>query len=501
MATVDLANADQTTGDSVNVTAFENVDASALGPAQGVTISGDAQGNTITGGAGNDTIDGRGGADVIDAGSGNDTVHYHGTEVLIDGGFGSNTLMIDNAGGITRVDLSVAPGSDQTTGDTVNVANFQNIDASILTTGIVVTGSSSANAITTGSGNDTIDGGGGADTINAGTGNDIVSYYGSEVSIDGGAGTNTLVLRNAATVDLSSADQTTGDSVNVANFTNVDASALAVGATITGSAAANTITGGAGNDTIDGGGGADIINAGGGDDSVVTRGTEASIDGGTGSDTLVLLASSTVTAVNFAVAPGTDETTGDSVSIVNFENLNAGAMTTALNVTGSSGANVLTTGSGNDTIRGGGGADIINAGAGNDAVDYWGTEVSIDGGAGTNTLVVRASATLDLSASDQSAGDLATVTNFQNVDASGLTTTQVVSVMGSSGANIITGGAGADTIDGGGGADIDQRGSRQRHRDVPRHRGVGGWRHGLRYAGLDGRIHRNGGGFFGDHGQ
>ena len=168
----------------------------------------------------------------------------------------------------------------------------------------------------------------------------------------------------------------------------------------------------------------------------------------------MLTAGCTVTAVNFAVAAGSDQTTGDSVSIVNFENLDASAMTTALNVTGSSGANVVTTGSGDDTIRGGGGADIISAGAGNDAVDYWGTEVSIDGGTGTNTLVVRASATLDLSATDQSAGDLATVTNFQNVDASGLTATQVVSVMGSSGANVITGGAGADIIDGDGGVDV-----------------------------------------------
>ncbi|WP_407156418.1 hypothetical protein [Bradyrhizobium sp. STM 3557] len=454
VATVDLASADQTTGDSVNVSGFENVDASALTAAQGVSISGDALGNTITGGAGNDTIDGRAGADVIDAGGGNDTVHYHGTEVLIDGGFGSNTLVIDNPGGITHVDLSVAPGSDQTTGDTVNVANFQNIDASILITALVVTGSSSANAITTGSGSDTIDGGGGADAINAGAGNDTVAYYGTEVSIDGGTGSNTLVLHAAATVDLGAADQTTGDSVTVANFTNVDASALAVGASITGSAAANTIAGGAGNDAIDGGGGADVINAGGGDDTVVTHGTEASIDGGTGSDTLMLMASSTVTAVDFSVAPNTDQTTGDTVNVVNFENLNAGAMTTALAVTGSSGPNVITTGSGNDTIHGGGGADIISAGAGNDAVDYWGTEVSIDGGAGTNTLVVRASATLDLSAADQSAGDLATVTNFQNIDASGLTATQVLSAKGSSGANVITGGAGADIIDGNGGADV-----------------------------------------------
>src|SRR5450631_1622299 len=454
MATVDLANADQTTGDAVNVTNFSNVDASALGVAQGVSITGSASANTLTGGAGNDIIDGGGGADVINAGAGNDTVHYYGTEVSIDGGFGTNTLILDNPGGITRVDLSVAPGADQTIGDSVNVADFQNIDASILTTGIAVTGSSSANTITTGSGNDTIDGGGGSDTINAGAGNDTVSYYNSEISIDGGTGINTLLLRAAAIVDLANADQTTGDATNVANFQNVNASALAVGASITGSAGANVITGGAGNDVIDGGGGADVINAGGGDDTVTVHGTEISIDGGTGSDTMVLAASSSVTAVNFALAAGVDQTAGDTVNIIDFENLDASAMTTALAVTGSAGANTITTGSGNDVIHGGGGSDIINAGAGNDSVDYWGTEVSIDGGSGNNTLVVRASATINLTAPDQSAGDLATVTNFQNVDASGLTTTQLVSVVGTSGTNIITGGAGADFIDGGGGADV-----------------------------------------------
>ncbi len=319
---------------------------------------------------------------------------------------------------------------------------------------MTITGSSSANTLTTGSGNDIIDGGGGSDIISAGAGDDTVSYYNSEISIDGGSGTNTLVLRAATTVNLANADQTTGDATTVSNFQNVDASALAVGATITGSAAANVITGGAGNDIIDGGGGADVINAGGGDDTVTVRGTEISIDGGTGSDTMVLAASSSVTAVNFALAAGVDQTAGDSVNITGFENVDASAMTTALAVTGSSGANAISTGSGNDVIHGGGGADIILAGAGNDTVDYWGTEVSIDGGTGNNTLVVRASATIDLSAADQSAGDLATVTNFQNVDASGLTATQLISVVGTSGANIITGGAGADFIDGNGGADV-----------------------------------------------
>jgi len=453
-ATVDLANADQTTGDIVNVSGFANVDASGLGPAQGVSVTGSASANTITGGAGNDAIDGGGGADVINAGDGNDSVHFHGTEVLIDGGFGSNTLILEHPGGVTRVDLSVAPGADQTIGDSVNVADFQNIDASILTTAVAVTGSSSANTITTGSGNDVIDGGSGSDAIIAGAGNDTVSYYNSEVSIDGGAGTNTLVLRAAAVVNLANADQTTGDATAVANFENVDASALAVGATISGSAAANVITGGAGDDSIDGGGGADAISGGSGDDTVTVRGTEVSIDGGTGSDTLMLAASSSVTAVNFALAAGSDQTAGDAVRVTGFESLDAGAMTSALTVTGSFGANAITTGSGGDVIHGGGGADIINTGAGTDIVDYWGTEVSIDGGADTDTLTVRASATIDLTATDQSVGDLATVTNFENVDASGLTATQLIHVVGTSGANIIAGGAGADVIDGGRGADV-----------------------------------------------
>src|SRR5450631_2189204 len=125
----------------------------------------------------------------------------------------------------------------------------------------------------------------------------------------------------AATVNLGSLDQTTGDAVSVANFQNVDASVLSTAVSITGSTGANIITGGSGNDIIDGAGGADIIAAGGGNDTVTYHGSEVSIDGGTGSDTLVLASSGGITAVNFAVAAGTDQTTGDTVSVTNFENL------------------------------------------------------------------------------------------------------------------------------------------------------------------------------------
>src|SRR4029450_8957000 len=100
--------------------------------------------------------------------------------------------------------------------------------------------------------NDTIDGAGGADVVAAGGGNDTVTYRGTETSIDGGSGTNTLVMTAAATVNLGNADQTSGDSTNVASFQNVDASALSSGLSITGSSGTNTIIGSSGNDTING---------------------------------------------------------------------------------------------------------------------------------------------------------------------------------------------------------------------------------------------------------
>ena len=98
------------------------------------------------------------------------------------------------------------------------------------TTALTVTGSTSTNVITTGSGDDTIDGNGGGDTIVAGAGNDSVAYWGTETSIDGGADNNTLVMRVAGTVNLASVDQTSGDVTVVSNFQNVDASALSSGA-------------------------------------------------------------------------------------------------------------------------------------------------------------------------------------------------------------------------------------------------------------------------------
>src|SRR4029453_16493170 len=116
--------------DSVTVSNFENVDASVLLSAQGITIIGSAAANTILGGAGADTIDGGGGADVISGGGGNDTISFYGSETPGDGEAGNDTLVLAAGGGITAVDFSVAANVDQTTGDTVTVRNFENLNAS-----------------------------------------------------------------------------------------------------------------------------------------------------------------------------------------------------------------------------------------------------------------------------------------------------------------------------------------------------------------------------------
>ncbi len=81
----------------------------------------------------------------------------------------------------------------------------------------MITGSTGANVIK-----------GGADVINGGSGDDRITYHGGQTSISGGSGNSTLVLGAAVNVNLGNgSDQTTGDSVAVTHFNNIDASASA----------------------------------------------------------------------------------------------------------------------------------------------------------------------------------------------------------------------------------------------------------------------------------
>ena len=429
----------QTTLTNVSLTNYSNIENLTYTGTSNFTGTGTTGANVITGDVGNDTLS--------DGGVG-------GSDTLI-GGAGDDTYIVNNAGDIITETAGGGTDTIQTTLTNVSLTNYSNIEnLTFIGTGdFVGTGTTGGNVITAGSGNDTIDGLGGGDTLLGGAGDDLISYYGGEMKLDGGVGNDTLALVSGSvlTINLANAsDQTTGDgAIVVVGFENIAGSAMTAALNITGTSAANSLISGSGADTIDGGGGLDIINANAGDDRVTYHGSESTIDGGTGTDTLILAVGTTS---NIDLGSTTDQTTSDATTtVVNFENVDASAVTTALTLTGSSSVNIITGGAGDDIIDGALGADTIFAGAGNDRVTYRGTEVTIDGGAGTDTLVLAAgvATNINLSADDQTPTDaLLYVANFENVDASA--TTAGISLIGSIGANTLIGGAGNDTLNDGG---------------------------------------------------
>ena len=137
-----------------------------------------------------------------------------------------------------------------------------------------------------------------------------MTYDGSNASIAGGADIDTLVVNGAATINLSLADQSSGDTANATGFENVNASGSSAAVTLVGSSGANVLTGGSANDTFTGGAGNDTIDGGAGTgDKVVFSGARANYT--------ISLAGATYTAVdNRGGSPdGTDTVT----NVENFQ--------------------------------------------------------------------------------------------------------------------------------------------------------------------------------------
>ena len=224
----------------------------------------------------------------------------------------------------------------------------------------------------------------GAGTINLGNGIDAIGLTSTSADLNA-LGVTDASIQGVETISAATA---------VSGVT-IALSGQSEGLAITGSAQADTITGGLGADVIVGGAAADALSGGGGNDTVTYDGSDISIDGGTEIDTLVVNDAATISLSS------ADQSSGDTANVTHFENANASGSTTAVSLTGDSGANVLTGGLGADTIVGGQGADTISGGAGNDTITLDGSDVSIAGGANVDTLLVNGAATIDLSLADQ----------------------------------------------------------------------------------------------------
>ena len=249
----------------------------------------------------------------------------------------------------------------------------------------------------------------------------------------------------------------------------------------------NLLNGGGGNDFIESHSWFDTINGGPGDDLIFTYAirTNQVIDGGTGNDTIDIIALTAATLpvyLNFNSTEFTPLIGGiDSGNFFNFETLIA---------TGGTAGDTIIGGAGNDTIAGNDGsgpsaADSLNGGGGDDALSFVGRPTSsgvetIDGGTGTNTLSWTTSASdgaytaplvIDAVAGIMSYNGVqfGSIANIQKLNISssffGAGFTSPLTVRGGDGGNTlglflgsgttqetITGGAGNDTINAGYGA-------------------------------------------------
>jgi Ca2+-binding RTX toxin-like protein len=471
------------------------------------TLAGTALRDLIFGLAGNDSLSGLASNDTLNGGSGNDTLDGGTGNDSMLGGADNDLYIVDSTLDVITENLTEGTDSVQSSATYTLSANVENLTltgaAAINGTGNasnnLMVGNGAGNTLTGGDGNDTNNGGNGNDVLNGGTGDDNLNGEVGNDTLNGGAGSDTL---NGGTGNDSMAGGTDNDmylvdstadvvteaggqgtdlvqssvtwtlSANVEHLTltgggNLDGGGNILNNLITGNTGNNVLAGGAGNDTLLGVTGNDTLNGGIGVDSMA---------GGIGDDTYLVADVGDV--VTEAAVAGTDTVRSSLASYV----LTAGVENLILTAGGGAAgdgnalANVMTGGTGNDTLRGFGANDTIIGGNGNDSMDGGANDDSLTGGAGNDTLLggtgadtmaggtqddvyvvdntadvvveaggqgvdtVSSSATFTLSANVENL----TLTGVANTNATGNVLDNVLS--GNAGNNLISGGLGADSI-------------------------------------------------------
>ncbi len=432
---------------SVTWTLGNFVDNLTLTGTSAINATGNADSNTLTGNTGANRLDGGAGADSMAGGTGNDTyVVDNGSDSVVEGASaGTDTVesSITYALGSNLENLTLSGSNDvDGTGNTSDNTITGNSGVNTLISG------SGNDTLTGGTGNDALQGDGGNDTyvFNAGDGTDTVSDSSGTDIIQLGAGitagmityarngndltisfgSNLITVTNhfvTATqietlkfADLSTVSLTSGLTLSTLGTTGADTlTGLTGDDTISGLAGDDTIDGGAGNDTIlagddndtiTGGIGDDNVDGGSGDDVMLVGATDGSdtFAGGDGSDTVRLAAGITAGMVTMQRS-GNDLilflSTGNQITLTNHfvsptvETLQYGDLTTKsllgtldLTYVGTSAANTLSGGDGNDTLDANGGADTLNGNLGNDWLygDDGNDTYVVDNGEGSDNI-------------------------------------------------------------------------------------------------------------------
>uniref|UniRef100_UPI0028AA728A beta strand repeat-containing protein n=1 Tax=Rhizobium sp. TaxID=391 RepID=UPI0028AA728A len=276
-----------------------------------------------------------------------------GDDVIIGLKSSANTLI----GGSGSDQIYGGDKDDTIVGGSVGVFNEVYLDAS-----------KDSNFISAGAGNDTIYSGG-RDYIFAGSGDDRIYGFDTDKIIDGGTGTNTLMV--AGGFDSSS----DGQIVNIQNVIMTTSGTLDLSKQTEGF----TVTGSSGNDMIIGGSGADSLFGGAGNDAIYGAQNDVVLNGGAGNDTLYV-------AGGFISTSDAQIDQIESVVMTSSGKLDLSNQTERLTITGTSGNDVITASSGGGTVNVGTGNDVVVIDARGSSNDSWTVNLSSNG---ADTIVFK----------------------------------------------------------------------------------------------------------------
>ena len=427
---------------------------------EAISGTGNTGDNQIVGNAGDNTLDGGDGSDQLTGGAGDDVyvVDAYDLAIVENEEEGTDLVVADFDYILAdNIENLILTGESATTGTGNSLAN--KITGNSLDN--ILSGMEGDDTLIGDEGADSLVGGEGYDSLVGGAGNDTLVVDNSDLSIDGGDGTDLVVsetnidltdgrftsVENITLADVYVTDETTGETV-LAETQPISATGDSLGNTIIGNLADNSLSGGEG---------ADILDGGAGNDTLFIDSSDTLIDGNDGVDSIVSDSTVALTETRFANIENILLTGSNSLSATGDDGDNRILGNDGDNsLLGGLGADYLDGGLGADSLFGGDGIDTLVGGDGNDTLvldtlDYVGDTLSsamVDGGDGTDWAVA------DFNVS------LSSVFNVENILLSGsdtLTATGDESanfIVGNAGNNTLTGAGGLDTLTGANGVDL-----------------------------------------------
>lgn len=359
----------------------------ALGGGSGNdSLLGNKGADVINGADGDDLLidddDGSLGDDFLDGGAGNDSLVFYGAPRNGtdegDGGSGNDLALVDLRSrtqdwrvSTSGSDIDVRPNSSTVEGN-VHLKNIETVAVLFGSGNDDARGGDETDYFEGGAGNDDLSGGRGNDYLDGGSGDDRLEGGLGTDYLDGGAG------NDHAKLDLSDESRATtfiaDEAASSGGFTLVDGTHVK-------NAESFELDTGSRDDQVWLGRGKDTVRTGAGSDTITTRGEAADfIDGGSGTDRLVVDYSSSFTQIKSSYS----QSSGDYQIWIGTQYASATDKVRAVGVE----EFVISGGTANDNLRGGAGDDVLRGNAGSDNLDALGGNNALYGGAGDDNLSV-----------------------------------------------------------------------------------------------------------------